>query len=474
MHPRTLCSALAMLTALPALALDYPATKKDDVIDEIQGTKVPDPYRWLEDDNSPETKAWVAEQNKVTTDFLKTIPQRDAIRDRLSKLWNYERTGLPRHYGENWFFSYNSGLQNQPVLKVATSLDGESRLLLDPNTFSADGTVSLAGSTPSEDGKLLAYSISRGGSDWNEIMVRDVATGKDLSDHLKWVKFSGMSWAKDGSGFYYGRYDEPKEGQALTAMNEFQKLYFHKIGTEQSADVLIYERKDHAKWSLGGGLTEDGRYLVIHIAEGSDPKNRVFYKDMEKAGNPVVELLPDADAAYDFVDNDGPIFYFRTDLDAPRNRVIAIDLRKPDRKEWKEIIPQGKDLLQAVSSVGDQLIGEYLRDAKSAVTAYDFTGKLIREVELPGIGSAGGFDGRKGETDTFYSYTSFTDPGAIYRYDLATGKSTLWKRPKVEFDGDKYETKQVFFPSKDGTKVPMFIVYKKGISLDGSNPTLLY
>ncbi|MCW1912742.1 prolyl oligopeptidase family serine peptidase [Luteolibacter sp. GHJ8] len=455
-----------------AAAIQYPDTRKADVIDELHGTPVPDPYRWLEDDNSPETKAWVTAQNKVTEDLLSKIPQRAEIRKRLADLWNFERTGAPQEFGGKWFFSHNTGLQNQSVLKVSDSIDGEGRLLLDPNTLSEDGTVALANFTPSEDGKLLGYSISRGGSDWNEILVRDVATGKDTGDHLKWVKFSGISWAKDGSGFYYSRYDAPAEGAALTQKNEYQKLCFHKIGTPQSEDVLIYERKDQARWGFGGGLTEDGKFLVIHVTEGTDPKNRFFYKDAKPEAK-VVELLADADASYDFVGNEGDLFFFRTDLKAPRHRVIAIDVKKPERENWKEIIPESKDLLQGVTMVGGKIACEFLKDARRVITLYNLDGSKLRDVELPGIGSAGGFDGRKEDKETFYSFTSYTDPGAIYRYNLETGESKLWKKPEVGFDGPAYETKQVFVPSKDGTKVPVFITHKKGISLDGSHRVLL-
>lgn len=456
-----------------AAAITYPEARKADIVDQLHGTAVADPYRWLEDDNAEETKKWVAAENQVTQGYLTKIPQRAEINKRLADLWNFERTGQPREYGGRWFFTHNTGLQNQSVLKVSDTLDGESRLLLDPNTLSEDGTVALANFRPSEDGKLLAYSISRGGSDWNEILVRDVATGKDIGDHLKWVKFSGLSWAKDGSGFYYSRYDAPKDGAALTQKNEYQKLCFHKLGTPQSEDKLIYERKDQAKWGFGGGLTEDGKFLVINVTEGTDPKNRFFYQDVSKPDTKVIELLANADASYDFVANVGDTFYFKTDLDAPRHRVIAIDVNNPARSEWKEIIPQGKDLLQGAGIVGDQLFCEYLRDAKSAVSAHDFSGKLIREVALPGIGSSAGFGGRREDKETFYSFTNFTDPGAIYRYNLATGESKLWNRPKVGFDGSAYETKQVFATSKDGTKVPIFIVHKKGLKMDGSNRTLL-
>lgn len=461
-----------MSAPLCLASIDYPETRKGDVVDELHGVEVADPYRWLEDDNAAETKAWVAAQNKVTEAYLSKIPARGEIRDRLAELWNFERTGAPREYGSRWFFTHNTGLQNQSVLKVSDSLDGAGRVLLDPNTLSDDGTVALAGFRPSEDGKLLAYSISRGGSDWNEIFVRDVATGKDTGDHLKWVKFSGMSWAKDGSGFYYSRYDEPAPGAALTQTNEFQKFCFHKLGTPQSEDVVIYQRDDHPRWGFGGGVTEDGRFLVLSIREGTDPRNRFYYRPV--GAEEFVELLDDFDASYDFIGNEGDLFYFLTDLDAPRQRVIAIDIRKPERGAWREIIPQSADLLQDASMVGGRLVLEHLRDAKSAIAVHDLDGAKVRDVELPGIGSAGGFRGRREDKTTFYSFTSFTDPGAIYQYDLETGKSILWKRPQVGFDGGAYETKQVFVTSKDGTKVPVFLTHKKGIVLDGSHRTLLY
>ncbi|MCB1129684.1 MAG: S9 family peptidase [Verrucomicrobiae bacterium] len=460
-----------MSAPLCSASIDYPKTRKGDVVEELHGVKVSDPYRWLEDDNAEETKAWVTAQNKVTEAYLSKIPARGEIHDRLADLWNFERTGAPREYGGRWFFSHNTGLQNQSVLKVSDSLDGESRVLLDPNTLSDDGTVALAGHTPSEDGKLLAYSISRGGSDWNEILVRDTATGEDLGDHLKWVKFSGMSWAKDGSGFYYCRYDEPAPGAALTQTNEFQKFCFHKLGTPQSEDVIIYQDKEHPRRGFGGGVTEDGRFLVLSIREGTDPRNRFYYRPID--GAEMIQLLDDFDASYDFIGNEGAVFYFLTDLDAPRQRVIAIDVRKPERNAWREIVPQSADLLQDASMVGGRLVLETLRDAKSAIAVHDLDGNKIRDVELPGIGSAGGFRGRRDDKTTFYSFTSFTDPGAIYQYDLASGKSTLWKRPQVGFDGGAYETKQVFVTSKDGTKVPVFLTHKKGIALDGSHRTLL-
>ncbi len=467
--------SVGSLNAAEPMKITYPEARKDSaVVDDYHGTLVKDPYRWLEDDNSAETKAWVSAENAVTQKFLKAIPQRGEIRDRLEKLWNYERVSLPEEEGGKWFFTMNSGLQNQAVLYVADSLDGTPRVLLDPNTMAADGTVSLASYQPSEDGKLLAYATSGGGSDWQEIRVRDIATGKDLADHLKWVKFSGASWAKDGSGFYYSRYDAPVDGAALTQKNEFQKFYFHRIGSPQAEDELIYERKDQPQWGIGGGVTEDGDYLILSISQGTDPKNRVFYKSLAEKNAPVVELLPKGDADYGFLGNDGAVFFFKTDLDAPRHRVIAIDTTQPERENWREIIPQAADPLSSVSKVGGKFIATYMKDARSRVVLFDGDGKNATEIALPGIGTVGGFDGREKDTRVFYGFTGFTDPGAIYQLDLASGKSELWRKSAVAFDSSAFVTEQVFFKSKDGTQVPMFVVRRKDAPMDGTNRTLLY
>ena len=471
--------AIAAVRHAGSSAPDYPDTKKGDTVDTYHGVQVPDPYRWLEDDNSAETKAWVEAQNKVTFGFLEQIPQRAMIRERLTKLWNYERFSTPSKEGGRYFFRRNSGLQNQSVLYVAEALDAEPRLLFDPNALSADGTVALAGFRISDDGKLMAYGLAKRGSDWQEWRVREVETGKDRDDLLEWVKFSRASWAKDGSGFYYSRYAPPKEGEALRGLNEFQKLYFHKLGTPQSDDVLIYERRDHKDWGFHGEVTEDGRYLVVTITKGTDPKVRVYYRDLADAAGKVIPLLDDFDADYDFITNDGPIFFFKTDLEAPLSRVIAIDVTKPGRANWREIIPQSEDVLRGVHFVNEQFICNYLHDAHSRVRILAWDGKsprakLVREVELPGIGSAGGFEGKRTDTETFYSFTSFTVPTTIFRLDLAEEKSTVFREPKVDFDLASYETKQVFLRSKDGTRVPMFITHRRGVKLDGTNPTLLY
>ena len=468
------------MSCLHATEVQYPESHKDNVTDDYHGTIISDPYRWLEDDNSAETKAWVAAQNKVTFSYLDQIPQRTQIRERLTKLWNYERFGAPFERGGRFFYTHNTGLQNQGVLYVTDAPDEKGRILLDPNTLSKDGTVSLTETSPSEDGKLLVYGTSGGGSDWQEFRVRDVQSGRDLDDVVKWVKFSGASWAKDGSGFYYSRYDEPKAGDALKGKNEFQKLFFHKIGTPQSADTLIYERKDHGDWGFSGHVTDDGRYLIINVSQGTDPKNRVFYKDLASPEGKIVELLNDFDADYAFLDNVGPVFFFRTDLDAPRYRVIAIDTRKPARTDWRKVIPQTADKLDSAGFVGGRVFCEYLKDARSQIQVFRVvagdspTLAPEGELALPGIGSVGGFGGRAKDTHTFFSFTSFTKPGAIYRLDIASGKSTVWRKPSVDFDSAAFETKQVFYTSKDGTRVPMFITHKRGIALDGSAPTILY
>jgi len=445
-----------------------------DHVDDYHGTKVADPYRWLEDADSAETRAWVEAENKVTFAYLNTIPERERIRARLTRLWDYEKFSAPFREGKRYFYFRNSGLQNQSVLYTVTSLTGEPKLLLDPNTLSADGTVALSGLAVSDDGRLVAYGLSASGSDWQEWRVRDVETGKDLPDLIKWVKFSGASWAKDGKGFFYSRYDAPDEKTKLQGANYFQKLYFHRLGTPQSDDVLVYERKDQKEWGFGGSVTEDGRYLIVNVWKGTDQKNLLFYKDLKDPDAKVIELVKDFEAEYSFINNDGPVFWFKTDLNAPRGKVIAIDTRRPEKANWREIIPQSAETIEGVNVLSDQLVVTYLKDARSQIRIFDLGGRFVREVELPGLGSAGGFGGKRVDTETFYTYTSFNTPPIIYRYDMKTGKSTVFRQPKVDFNPGDYETKQVFFTSKDGTKVPMFITHRKGLALDGERPTLLY
>ena len=476
-HPPIRLALIVCLLAGAAQQMNkqfnYPVARKSDQTDDYHGVKVADPYRWLEDLDSAETRAWVEAQNKLTFSFLEAIPARTAIKDRLTKLWNYEKYGIPNKEGNRYFYTRNSGLQNQAVLYTVTSLDGQPQMVLDPNTLSADGTVALSGMQVSPDGKLLAYSLSASGSDWQEWRVRDVETAKDLSDHLKWVKFSIVSWTRDGKGFFYSRYDEPK-GDTLKATNYFQKVYFHKLGTPQSEDVLVYERPDQKDWLFISSVTEDGNYLIMTVYQGTDVKSRVYYKDLKSKDAGVVKLLDDFDAAYNFIGNEGPRFWFQTDLQAPRGKVIEIDTSKPARNNWKVVVPESKETLQATSFVNNKFILNYLKDAYTQVKIYDVAGKLVNEVTFPGIGSAEGFAGKATDKETFYSFTGFTTPTTIYRYDMTTGKSTIFRQPKVDFNPAVYETKQVFYTSKDGTKVPMFITHKKAVKLDGNNPTYLY
>lgn len=468
-----LCLITAGITQQMIKPNNYPPARKSDQVDDYHGVKVADPYRWLEDLDSEETRNWVEAENKLSFGYLAAIPERNTIKERLTKLWNYEKYGIPFKEGNRYFYTRNSGLQNQAVLYTVTSLDAQPQMVLDPNTLSADGTVALSGLQVSPDGKFIAYSLSASGSDWQEWKVRDVETAKDLSDHLKWVKFSGASWTRDGKGFFYSRYDEPK-GDTLKSTNYFQKVYFHKLGTPQTEDVLVYERPDQKDWLFGGTVTEDGNYLIITVFQGTDVKSRVFYKDLKAKDAPVVKLLDDFDAAYSFVGNEGSQFFFQTDLQAPRGRLIEIDTANPARNNWKVVVPEGKETLQATSFVNKQFVLNYLKDAYTQVKIYDSTGKLVNEVGFPGIGSAEGFGGKATDKETFYAFTGFTTPTTIYRYDMTTGKSTIFRQPKVDFNPADYETKQVFYKSKDGMKVPMFITHKKGLKLDGSNPTYLY
>jgi len=485
MHMKKAALAVAVLASLGAqagaqtcpdygTALTYPVTKKGPQTDNYHGTQIADPYRWLEDANSAETKAWVTAQNKVTQAYLGQIPQREAIRQRLTRLWNYERYSVPYKEGGRYFYSRNDGLQNQAVLYTMANLSETPRVLLDPNKLAADGTVALAGTAVSPNGSLLAYGTAASGSDWNEWKVRDIATGKDLADHLKWVKFSETAWTRDGKGFFYSRYDEPKEATKLADVNYFQKLYYHKIGTPQASDTLVYDRPDEKEWGFRAQTTDDGRYLLITATKGTAHKYRVFYKDLTRPDAKVLPLIDNFDAAYEFIDNVGSVFYFNTDRKAPRQRIVAIDTRKPVETNWKVIVPEQAETLVEARMLNGQIVTEYLADARSMVKVVDLTGKPVREISLPGIGSVSGFSGKRGDTETFYSFTGFTNPTTIYRLDMASGKSDIFRQPKVDFDPAQYETRQQFFTSRDGTKVPMFIVAKKGIKQDGTNPTYLY
>ena len=454
--------------------LNYPVAPSSNQVDDYHGVKVADPYRPLEDPDSAASRQWIEAENKLTFGYLDTIPSRPKIHARLTELFNYERYSVPTEHGGRYFYVHNTGLQNQAVFYWLSALDAEPRLLLDPNTLSADGTVAVSGVSYSEDGQLMAYALSTSGSDWVEWHVREVSTGKDLPDVVKWSKFSGAAFTKDARGFFYSRYDEPKAGSALRDTNYYQKLYFHKLGTPQSADELIYKRDDQKEWGFGGAVTDDGHYLILYVSVGTDPRNRVYYKDLTKPAGPVVPLMDKMDAAYNFVDNDGPVFWFVTNQGATLSRLVEVELRQPEPEHWKTIVPESADKLEFASMVDHKFIASYLKDAHTEVKVFDRSGKFLRTVELPGIGTAGGFGGRREQRYTFYSYTSYATPATIYRYDVATGKSTVFRQPNVKFHPEDYETRQVFYSSKDGTRVPMFITSKKGLKLDGTNPTLLY
>jgi len=450
--------------------MPYPETPRVDQIDEYFGTRVADPYRWLEEVDSTETRRWIAEQNELTESVLTTVPRREAIRARLTEVWNYERRSVPEKAGELYTYFRNTGLQNQAVLYVTRDLAEPGRVLLDPNTLSPDGTVALSGSEFSHDGARLAYSISSSGSDWQEWHVRDVATGKDLPDLIRWSKFSGASWKRDGSGFYYSRYDEPASESKYKDTNFYHKVYFHRLGTPQSADVLVYERPDHKDWNFSAITTEDGRYLVLDVSRGTAPENAIFVKDLTADG-PVVELIPHDEARYAYLANDGASFYFLTTRGAPRGRIVAIALHDAS---LREVVAQCDDPLDGASFFGDRIVASYLHDALARVVVFALDGRRVSDVALPALGSVAGFSGKRSDRETFYSYTSYTEPTSIYRYDVERGLSTRVFTPQIRFDTREFDSEQVFYTSKDGTRVPMIVTWKKGTPRDGTAPAILY
>jgi len=451
--------------------IQYPTTKKVDHVDDYSGIKVSDPYRWLEDNNSKETADWVEAENKVTHDYLSKIPFRDELRKRLTDLWNYEKFSAPSKHGEYYTFSKNDGLQEQSVIYIQKGLSGPPEVLLDPNKLSTDGSISLGSLAFSKDDKYLCYGISRGGSDWREFYVMDVQTKKLTSDYIKWSKFSGTSWYKDG--FYYSRYDEPKAGDELKQKVEFQKLYYHKLGTPQSDDILVMEDKHNPKYGFGAGVTDDERFLIIYVSQGTASENMLYYKDLSYVSR-IEPIFDKFEAEYGVVDNLDDKFLISTNYQAPNNKLILVDPKNPAKENWKIIIPETKEVMQSVSLVGGKLFVTYLKDATSKVSVFDTNGKYLYDVILPAVGTCGGFGGKKDEFETFYTFTSFTYPPTIYKYDVKNNKSELFRKAAVKFEPSDYETKEIFYKSKDGTKVPMFIVHKKGLKLNGNNPTLLY
>jgi len=472
-----LAPPLAEAQTTGAAAPAPPATRASDQVDDYHGRQVADPYRWLEDTDAPETAAWVTAQNAVTFAYLTAIPEREAIRKRLTQLWNYERYSTPFRRAGRYFYFRNDGLQSQSVLYTQPALDAPPAVLLDPNTMSPDGTVALSMTAVSHDGRYLAYGTSSSGSDWQEFRVRGVADGKDLDDHLRWIKFSGASWTRDGKGFFYSRYPEPREA-ALTESNRNHTLYYHRIGTLQSEDVLAFAQPDRPDRGVGAQVTDDGRYAILGIWQGSATKNGLYVMDLADSAKPrvdapVIRLLDAFDAQYTFLGNDGPVLYVQTDLEAPRGRIVAIDLRRPARSAWREIVPEGKDVLTSAGIIANTLVLRYLHDARSVLQLVRLDGTPLREIPLPAVGTVGSISGERTDREMFYSFTSFLFPTTIYRYDFATAASTVFRAPKIEFDTGPYVTEQVFFRSRDGTRVPMFITYRRDLERDGSAPTYL-
>lgn len=476
-HKHVAMSVMMTLTAGSLAAqqnapLAYPVTKKVDTVDDYHGKKIADPYRWLEDDHSAETKEWVDAQNKVTQDYLATIPFRGKIKQRLEALWNYPRYGSPFREGKYYYFYKNDGLQNQAVLYRQLGLDGAPEVFIDPNKLSDKGTAALGNLSFSKDGKYLAYLVAKAGSDWQEGFVMDVATKQLLSDRLDWIKFSGLSWK--GDGFYYSRYDKPDETSKLSKKNEFHKVYYHKMGTTQEQDELIYVDKEHPLRNAGVGLTEDERFLILSTTEGTSGRE-LWYRDLQDASQKDFALLV---KGFDYdpgvIENVGDKLLMRTNHDAPNFKVVLVDPKNPAKENWKTVIPEQKEVLQGVGTAGGKMFANYLKDASTRIVQYDFTGKLERNITLPGIGTAGGFGGKEEDKTLFYTFTSYIAPPTIYKYDINSGTSDIFRKTEVKFNPDDYETKQVFFTSKDGTKVPMFLSYKKGIKQDSKNPVLLY
>ena len=449
--------------------MKYPETRKVDTVDTYFGTPVADPYRWLENDTTPETAAWVEAQNAVTFGYLNHIPYREKVKKRLEAIWNYPKYSAPFKKGGRYFFYKNDGLQNQYVLYMQKDLKAEPEVLLDPNTWSADGTIALGSLSVSKNGKFMAYAISASGSDWNKIMVMDLEKKSLLPDTLEWVKFSGISW--QGDGFYYSRYDEP-EGSDLSTQNRFHKVYFHKLGESQQQDVLVYEDKSAPLRNFYAGTSEDERFLMISGSEGTSGNNLAI-KDLSKPNGTFVTVVSDFKNDHGVVDTNGDEIYMMSNLNAPNQRIVKLTLEKPTSENWTAVIPESKNRIQAANIIGGKLFVEYLVDASDRIYRYDLSGKNEGEVTLPGIGSVG-FGGNKEDDECFYTFTSFTFPTTIYRYSVRSNTSELFRKPEIDFNTEEYETKQVFYTSKDGTKVPMFIVHKKGIKLDGSNPTWLY
>jgi len=454
------------------IPVTYPEVKKDETVDDYHGTAIQDPYRWLEDDTSDETAEWVTNQNKVTFDYLDQIPYREAIKNRLKDVWNFERFGTPFKEGGKYYYFKNDGLQNQAVMYEQESLDGASKIVLNPNEFSDDGTTSLGGINFNKNGNLLAYQISEGGSDWRTILIKDLKTGETLKDKIEWVKFSAISWFKDG--FFYSRYPQPEDGKELSAKNEFHQVFYHKIGTDQSEDVLTYSDRANPLQNVYTSTTQDERFLILSVVR-STSGNALFFKDLTEKDSEFIPIWESFDNDFSVVDNDGNKLLVMTNYQAPNNRIISINTENPAEENWQVVIEESKDdALRGVQIIGGKIIATYIHNASSKIQFHNLEGKYESDLKLPGIGTVGGFSGKKEDSQAFFSFTSFTRPTTIYSLDMSAKKVAIFKAPKVDFKSDDYTTEQVWFKSYDGTKVPMFLTYKKGLKLDGKRPTLLY
>ncbi len=463
----------AAAPAAPALV--YPQTQRGDVVETQFGEAIADPYRWLEDDvrNNPAVRQWVTAQNQVTESYLSTLPARGAFRDRMREVYNFERFGIPDKRGNLYFYSRNSGLQNQSVLYVREGLNGAPRMLIDPNTWSQDGATALAEWEPSEDGRRIVYTVQEGGTDWRIVRVLDVATGQVLGDELRWVKFSGLSWAKDGSGFYYSRFPQPAAGQEFQSTNQEQAIYFHRIGTPQSQDRLVYAQPDRPALSNTGEVSEDGNWLIVYSSEGTDARYDITLIDLTRPNAQPRRFISGLEHDWTYLGNSGSTFYWQTNNGAPRQRIVATDISRPTL-QIREIVGEDAATLSGASIVGNRLIASYLVDAKTEVRTYTLDGRRTGQVELSGIGTAGGFSGDQSSTETFFSFASFNRPATIYRYDARTGQTSVFAEPQLRFDPANYEVSQVFYTSKDGTRVPMFLVSRRDLDRSRPQPTLLY
>ncbi len=459
--------------------IKYPNTYRDTTIDNYFGTRVPAPYRWMEKQNSPKVEAWVEEENRVTFNYLDKIPFRDRINRRITKLWNYAKVGVPSQHEGRLFYSRNTGLQNQSPVYMEKETRGKARMVLDPNKLSPDGSIALLEYDASPDGKYLCYGLSQGGSDWEEFHVRNLATGKDFPDTVHWVKFSGIAWTKDNNGFFYSRFPEPKKGQALMTEAVGQELFYHKTGTPQSEDKLFYNLKDYPGWFVGGSVTDDGRYLFITLNKGTESRNKVFYVDLKDPehpdlSSPINPLFEKDNAEYYPIGNAGTTIFLQTTHDAPNRKIVSFNINHPSPKNWKTVVPETRNVIQGSLIAGGHVVVNYLVDAKSEVSIFSLDGKDKTDLKLPGIGTVGELSGRTDSPVLFYAFTSYLYPTTVFRYDLRTGKSAAFHAPHVDFSPKEFVTKQVFYHSKDGTRIPMFITMKKRTKLDGENPTLLY